>query len=161
MALRREVVDLVRTDLADDLDKAHGVAHVGIMQMEMGLAFQVRDALAEVHRAAADNAVHVVSLLQQEFGEVRAVLARHARNECSLHRMLSFFCQVDAERGLNLLETLSADAHFSGQPPAHDRLVLADPFGQLPLRNALPAQRSLDFIDNLVIYHRYKVTAFA
>ena len=161
VALRREVVDLVRADLTDNLDEAHGVAHVGIMQMEMGLAFQVRDALAEVHRAAADDAVHVVPFLEQELGKVRTVLPRHAGNERSLHRMLSFFCQVDAERDLDLLETLSADAHLPGQPPAHDRLVLADPFGQLPLRNALSAQRSLDFIDNLVIYHRYKVTAFA
>ena len=130
------------------------------MQVEMRLAFQVRDAFAEVHRAAADDAVHVVSFLQQEFRKVGAVLARHPRDERCLHRMLSFFCQVDAERSLNLPETLPADAHLSGQPPAHDRLVLADPLGQFPLRNAFLGERSLDFVDNLVIYHRCKVTAF-
>ena len=160
VALRREVVDFVRPDLADHLDEAHGVAHVGIMQVEMRLAFQVRDAFAEVHRAAADDAVHVVSFLQQELREVGAVLARHPRDKRRLHRMLSFFCQVDAERRLNLPETLPADAHLSGQPPAHRGLVLADPFGQFPLRNTFLGKRSLDFVDNLVIYHRCKVTAF-
>ena len=160
VALRGEVVDLVRPHLADDLDEAHRVAHIGIMQVEMRLALEVRDALAEVHRAAADDSVHVIALLEQELREVRAVLARHARDQCSSHRMLSFFCQVDAERRLNLLEALSADAHFSRKPSAHHRLVLADPIGQFPLGNAFPTQRSLDFVDNFVIYHRYKVTAF-
>ena len=70
MTLRREVENFVRTDFADNLDEAHGVAHVGIMQVETGLTFQVRDALAEVHRTASDNAMHVVALLEQELREV-------------------------------------------------------------------------------------------
>ena len=160
VALRREVVDFVRAHLADDLDEAHGVAHVGVMQVESGLALQVRDPFAEIHRTAADDAVHVVTFFQEELGEVRTVLTRHPRNERRLHRMLPFFCQVHIKRRLNLPETFRADAHLSGEPPAHDRLVLADTFGQLPLRNAFLYQCSLDFMDNLVIYHECKVTSF-
>ena len=160
MALRRQVVDFVRPHLADDLDEAHGVAHVRIMQVEMGTAFQMRDALAEIHRTAPDDAMDIISLLQQELRQIRTVLACHTRDERRLHRMLPFFCQVHTELGLDSLDTLSADAHFSGHPSAHDRLVLADPHGQFPLGNAFPDECSLDSVDNLVIYHDYKVITF-
>ena len=161
MALRRQVVDLVRTDFPNDLDQAHRVAHIGIMQVEMRLSLQVGDPLAEIHRAAADDSVHVITLLQQEFRQVRAILARYTGNQCSLHCMGSFFCQVDTEGRLDLEQAPGADSDFSGQPTRHDGLVLSQPLGQLPLRNALPGQCSLDFIDNFVIYHGNKVTQFS
>ena len=62
VALGREVIDFGRQDLAHDLHKAHGVAHVGVVQVEIRLAFKVCNAFAEVHRGAADDAVDLVSL---------------------------------------------------------------------------------------------------
>ena len=53
----------------------------------------------------------------------------------------------------------SAAAHQVKHGIAFD-VFLADPLRQLPLRNPLPVQRSLDFVDNLVIYHSCKVTVF-
>ena len=63
MALGCQVVYLVGTDFVHDLDYGHGVTQVGIVQMEMGLALQMSDALAEVNAAAADYAVHFVALI--------------------------------------------------------------------------------------------------
>ena len=49
MALGGQVVDFVGTYLVHKLDQGHGVGHVGIMQMEMGGAFEMGDALAIVY----------------------------------------------------------------------------------------------------------------
>ena len=75
MALRREVVNFGRLDLAHDLHEAHGVAHVGVVQMEIRRAFQVGDTFAEIDRRTADDAVDFVALGEKEFRKVGAVLA--------------------------------------------------------------------------------------
>ena len=160
MALRREIVDLVRTYLCDDLDQAHRVTHVRIMQVEVRPSLQMRDTLPEIDGTTADDAVHVIPLFQQEFRQVRTVLSGHAGNERRLARVVTFLCQVNAKCRLNLLETLGADAHFSGHPPGNNRFVLPDFLGQLPLGNPLPAQSGLDSVDNLVIYHGNKDTDY-
>ena len=47
----------------------------------MGAALKVGDALAVIDGGAADNAVDVVAFVEEEFCEVGAVLASHARDE--------------------------------------------------------------------------------
>ena len=84
VALRRQVVDLVGADPVDHLDEGHGVAHVRIVEMETGLALEVRDPFAVIDAAAADDAVDVIALLQEELRQEAAVLAGHAGNECCL-----------------------------------------------------------------------------
>jgi len=74
MALCGEVVDLVGAHLAHHLDDAHGVAEVGVVEVEVGLALQMGDALAEVNAAAADDAVDFVAFVQKKLAQVRAVL---------------------------------------------------------------------------------------
>ncbi len=74
MALGCEVVDLVGAHLAHDLDDAHGVAEVGVVEVEVGLALQMRDALTEINTAAADDAVHFVAFFQKKLAQVRAIL---------------------------------------------------------------------------------------
>ena len=76
MALGREVIDFSRLDLAHNFHEAHGVAHVGVVQMEIGPAFEVCNALAKIHRRAADDAVDFIALGQQKFRKIGAVLAR-------------------------------------------------------------------------------------
>lgn len=48
------------------------------MEVEVGMPFEVGDALAEVDRRAADGAVHVIALLKKEFSEEGAVLSGDA-----------------------------------------------------------------------------------
>ena len=64
VALGGQVVDLVGPHLVDHLDDGHGVAQVGIVEVEVGLALEVGNALAEVHGAAADDAVHLVTFFK-------------------------------------------------------------------------------------------------
>lgn len=75
VALCREVVDFVGTHLRHNLHDRHRVAQVGVVEVEMRLAFEVGDALAEIDRRAADGAVHVIPLLKQELGQEATVLA--------------------------------------------------------------------------------------
>ena len=77
MALRRKIVDLVGPYLAHDMHDRHGVAKVGVMQMEMRMAFKMCDPLTEIHRRSANRAVDVISFLQQELRQVAPVLSGH------------------------------------------------------------------------------------
>jgi hypothetical protein len=83
VALRGEVVDLVRPHLLDDADQVGGVGEVAVVQLErhLGLvrvAVQVVDAVGVEERRAALDAVHLVALVEQELGEIGAVLAGDA-----------------------------------------------------------------------------------
>ena len=70
VALSCQIVYLCRLHQADQLDEGHRVAHVGIVKMEMRLAFQMSDAFAEVNRGTANDAMHLVTFLQQELAQV-------------------------------------------------------------------------------------------
>ena len=75
MALRGEVVDLVRLDLADEVDEADAVGHVAVVQVQavgglrMGAPDRV-DAAAVERRRATYEPVHFVALVEQELGEI-------------------------------------------------------------------------------------------
>ena len=49
MALRSKVVDFVRTHSSDHSEYAHRISEVGIVKMEVRLAFEVGNSLTEVH----------------------------------------------------------------------------------------------------------------
>ena len=75
-----QVVDLGRPVVAQDVDERDLVEEVA--GDELDLVLDVGDAL-EVHRARAPHhADDRVALRQQKFGQVRAVLARDARDQC-------------------------------------------------------------------------------
>ena len=101
MALRGQVVDFVGSHLVDDLHDRHGVAEVGIMQMEAGMTFEMRYPLAVVHRAAADDAVYVIALFKKEFGKIRTVLTGHAGDQCnfSVHCMMNIYLRKFSSSG--------------------------------------------------------------
>ena len=90
MALGGEVVDLVGPHGADDGEDAHGVAQIAVVQVEVRVTLQMGDALAVIDGGAADNAVDVVALFQQELCQIAAVLAGDAGDECFFHRLLPF-----------------------------------------------------------------------
>ena len=90
MALGGEVVDLVGPHGADDGEDAHGVTQIAVVQVEVRVTLQMGDALAVIDGGAADDAVDVVALFQQELSQIAAVLAGDAGDECFFHRLLPF-----------------------------------------------------------------------
>jgi hypothetical protein len=86
VALRREVVDLGRLDLAEQPEKVRRVGHVAVMQEKpdagvVAVAVEVIDALGVQQRGTALDAVHDIALRQQEIGEVGAILTGDPGNE--------------------------------------------------------------------------------
>ena len=80
--LRRQVVDLGGPVVPQDVDERDLVEQVARHQLQPVL--NVGDAL-EVDRARpADHADDLVALLEEEFGQVRAILPGHACDQCSL-----------------------------------------------------------------------------
>ena len=63
MALRSQIIDFGGLHLANQLDQRHGIAHIGIMKVEMGRALEVGYTLAVINRGTTDNAVHLITLL--------------------------------------------------------------------------------------------------
>ena len=89
VALRGQVVDLVGLHLLHDADQVAAVGQVAVVQDEAPVGFvrvlvQVVDAARVEARRAALDAVHLVALGEQEFGQIGAVLAGHAGNEGTL-----------------------------------------------------------------------------
>ena len=79
-ALRGEVVDLVGFALANDVGQRRLVEQV--RGHELDAVDEVRDALVGRRGAATHRADDAVALGEQEFGEVRSVLAGDAGDEC-------------------------------------------------------------------------------
>ena len=92
MALGGEVVDLVGPHGADDGEDAHGVAQIAVVQVEVRVTLQMGDALAVIDGGAADDAVDVVALFQQELSQIAAVLAGNAGDECFFIGYYPFIC---------------------------------------------------------------------
>jgi hypothetical protein len=89
--LGAEVVHLVGPQLPQQVDQGDAVGEVGVVEYE-GAAGLVRvlvdvvDPLGVERGGAAHHPVHGVALVQQQLGEVRAVLAGDAGDECRLAR---------------------------------------------------------------------------
>jgi hypothetical protein len=89
--LRAEVVYLVRLELVEKLHHLHRVGEVAVVKEElhavdMRVAVKVVDAARVEGRGAADDPVHLVTLRQQQLGEVGTVLAGDAGNQGFFHR---------------------------------------------------------------------------
>jgi hypothetical protein len=94
VALRREVVDLLRPDFLHDANEVRRVCEIAVVQdhAPVGLvriAVQMIDAIGVERRRAPLHAVDLVALLEQEFGEVSAVLPRDAGDQRRLAVALS------------------------------------------------------------------------
>ena len=87
VALGGEVVDLIGLNLLHDADEVGAVHEVAVVQLQAYVVFvrvlvQVVDAVRVELGSAAFDAVDFVALAEQELGEVGAVLARDAGDEC-------------------------------------------------------------------------------
>ncbi|KAG1257178.1 hypothetical protein G6F65_016013 [Rhizopus arrhizus] len=83
VALRRQVVDLVRLNGLHDADQAARIGHVAVMQHEIArlvvrILVQVVDARGVEQRSAPLDAVDLIALGQQELRQVGPVLAGNA-----------------------------------------------------------------------------------
>ena len=79
VALRAEVVDLVGPDRAHQLVQHRAVGEIA--EDELDVAEDVVDARGVERARAADHPVDLVALLEQDLGEIRAVLARDPGDE--------------------------------------------------------------------------------
>jgi hypothetical protein len=85
VALGAQVVDLVGLDELDDADEVGGVGEVAVVQEEalagLRLLVEAVDAGGVQDRGAALDAVHDVALVEEELGEVGAILREGAGRE--------------------------------------------------------------------------------
>ena len=161
MALRGKIIDLVRPHLAHHLHYAHRVAKVGIMEMEVRAPFEMSDALAEIHRTAADSPVNIVTFIEKEFRQERTILAGDTGNEGSLRPVPVEICQVNVKCLFDLFHTRGTYADFPCKPTRYSSLILAQHFGKLTLTNPLLSENRLDFIQKCIIYHNTKLRNYA
>lgn len=91
MGLRAEVVTLVGLHLLQDVKERAGVGEVAVVQHEARVADElvlvdVVDARGVEERGVTLDAVDFVAFVEQQFGEVRAVLPADACDECLLQQ---------------------------------------------------------------------------
>ena len=92
MALRGQVVNLIRLHFLDDADQVGGIGQVPVVQPEAHL-FLVRVGVQMVDPrrveggGAALDAVDLVALAQKVFRQVRSVLTGNACDQCFFHSL--------------------------------------------------------------------------
>jgi hypothetical protein len=90
MALRCQVVDLVRLHLLNDSYQAGRIRQVAVVKDEALVRFvwiliEMVDAVGIEQRRASLDTVDFVSFVEQQLGEIGAVLAGDACDQCNLH----------------------------------------------------------------------------
>ncbi len=103
-----QVVHLVGLRIPDDAYKVGGVRKVSEMKDEprilrVGILADVLYPLGVEHRGPAPDAVDLVTLRQEEFGKVRAVLASDACDEGLFHKNFIPFCKTGINSMLLIL----------------------------------------------------------
>jgi hypothetical protein len=93
VALRSQVIDFIGLHRLEDPQHAGGIGHVAVMQDEAAasdvrILVQVIDALGVEERRAPLHAMDDVSLVEQELGQIRAVLAGDSSNQCGAAHQL-------------------------------------------------------------------------
>jgi len=85
VALGGEVVDFVRANLVEDLDDRHRVAEVGVVKVEVPVAFEVGYTFPEVNGGTTDGAMYVVTFIKEKLREEGSVLAGNTGNKGCFH----------------------------------------------------------------------------
>jgi hypothetical protein len=86
MALRCQVVDLVRLHLLNDPDQVGGIGQVAVVQPHvhralMRILIQVIDSIGIEGRRPALDAVHLVAFAEQQLRQISTVLAGDAGDQ--------------------------------------------------------------------------------
>jgi len=90
MALCAEMVDLVGLEVVDELYEIHAISEVAVMEkkpgaVDVGVGVDVVDAGGVESARAADDPMDLVAFVKKKVGEVAAVLACDACDECFFH----------------------------------------------------------------------------
>jgi hypothetical protein len=87
MALRGQIVDFGRLHFLNDANEVRGIGHVAVVQKELyaravRILIKMINACAVERRRSPFDAVHDIAFAQQQLGEVSAVLAGRAGDQC-------------------------------------------------------------------------------
>jgi hypothetical protein len=90
MALCRQVIDLVGLHLLQDPGQAAAIGQIAVMENEvpilhMWILVQVVNAIGIEQRRTPLDAVHLVTLLQEELSQIGSILPGHTSNKSLLH----------------------------------------------------------------------------
>ena len=85
MALGRQVVNLLRPDIGQQFVQVGRIGHVAVVEAEPGVVHEVVDPLGIEIGCPADQAVHLIALVQEQFAQKRAILTCDPGDECFLH----------------------------------------------------------------------------
>ena len=101
VALRGKIVDFGRLRLLHEPDQIGRVRHVAVVQeesciLDMRIDVEMIDALGIERRRAPLEAVHDVTFCQQQLGQIGAVLAGRAGDQCDLvcHKIRASFLRA-------------------------------------------------------------------
>ena len=88
MALRGEVVDLVRLQIVEQLHQVYGIAQVAVMQehlhaVDVRVGVKMIDPRGVEGTRPANDAVHFVTFGEQQIGKITAVLPSDSGDQCS------------------------------------------------------------------------------
>jgi hypothetical protein len=86
MTLGRKIVDLIRLHLLNDPDQIRSIGQIAVVESEpnvplMRILVQVVDAVSIEERCATLDAMNLIALRQEQFGEICPVLSRYAGNQ--------------------------------------------------------------------------------
>ncbi len=114
MALRRQVVDLVGTDLAEQADEVGRVGEIAIVQehvlvRRMRILVYAIDPAGVERRRTPLQTVDFIALVEKQLGKIGAILPRDAGNE----RFLGHAIPLALREGLYFRFA----EHFNGQWP--------------------------------------------
>ena len=95
MALRGQVVDLIRLHLLDDADQTAGIGHVAVVQDEMAILLvriliEMIDAIGIKKRGTALDTMDLITFFQEKLGQISPILAGDAGNQCFFIHINSF-----------------------------------------------------------------------
>lgn len=84
MTLRRQIVNLCRSNGRNDLDQTTAVRHVAVVQshatatVRMRISVQMFDARCIEGARTSNDTVHIVAFAEQQFGQIGAILTGDA-----------------------------------------------------------------------------------
>ncbi len=114
MALRGEIIDLVGLRFLDQADQIGRIRDIAaVVQKEaqirvMRVLIEMIDAVGVDERGAALHAVNDIAFLDQQFGQIGAVLAGYAGNQCDFWRAHSAQCPLCFRNKKGVLVALQA-----------------------------------------------------
>ena len=90
MALRAQVINLIRLNMFQDTAQTRSVRQIPVMQFQaqmavMGVLIDMVDPLRRESGRPAHNAMDLISLLQQKFRQIRTILTGNPCNQRLLH----------------------------------------------------------------------------